>query len=254
STVIGAAPVNGSGVATLAISEVTLGAGVPHAITAVYSGDAAFDGDTKSFDLTVTQGAPTVAASSVTVTQGTSATFPVTVSSSATAKPTGTVTIMEGSSQLASGTLTNGAVTIAVATGALSVGAHTLTITYGGDDNFATAGVGVTLTVEPAASSGPVASTVSAPDTTVVYSQGSATVHVKVTASGVVPSGAVTVREGDTVLASGTLWADGTAAIALPAKSLKRGTYRLTAVYAGDARVRSGSTTFTLTVTNPAGH
>ena len=154
SAVIGAAPVNGSGVATLAISEVTLGAGVPHAITAVYSGDAAFDGDTKTFDLTVTQGAPTVAASSVTVTQGTSATFPVTVSSSATAKPTGTVTIMEGSSQLASGTLTNSAVTIAVATGALSVGAHTLTITYGGDDNFATAGVGVTLTVDASGTGG----------------------------------------------------------------------------------------------------
>ena len=101
---------------------------------------------------------------------------------------------------------------------------------------------------------GPVASTVRADDTTAVYSQGVVTVRIAVTAAGAVPTGEVSVREGSRALATGSLSSDGTVALTLPAKSLKRGTHTLTVDYAGDAAVQPGSSTVTVTVTNPAGH
>jgi len=103
------------------------------------------------------------------------------------------------------------------------------------------------------AAHGPVASKVSAPDATAVFSKEAVTVHVKVTADGTTPSGTVRISNGSTVLGQGTLGSDGTATITLPEKALKRGSYELTAAYQGSDTVSASSSTFTATVTNPAG-
>ena len=95
--------------------------------------------------------------------------------------------------------------------------------------------------------------TVEAADTTVVFSKAAARVPVTVTAPGVVPTGTVEILDGGTVVATGTL-ADGEVVLTIPEKSYKRGVHTLTAAYSGGGRVLPGSDTFTLTVTNPAGH
>lgn len=59
---------------------------------------------------------------------------------------------------------------------------------------------------------------------------------VKVTATGVVPSGTVRVLEGKKVVATARLSSKGGAKITLPA--LKKGTHRLTVVYAGSSLVK----------------
>ncbi|MDH2415864.1 ExeM/NucH family extracellular endonuclease [Nocardioides sp. CER19] len=94
--------------------------------------------------------------------------------------------------------------------------------------------------------------TVDAADTTVVFSKAAAEVAITVTADGVVPTGTVSVLDGDQVVGTGTL-VDGRTVVTLAKKSYKRGTYTLTAAYSGGGRVLPGTDTFTLTVTNPAG-
>lgn len=100
---------------------------------------------------------------------------------------------------------------------------------------------------------GPVASTVSAEDTTVVFSKERPEIAVTVTADGVMPTGVVSILDGDRVLGTATL-SNGSTVVVLPKKVLKRGTYVLTVTYSGDQAVAAGSTTVTVRVTNPAGH
>jgi 5'-nucleotidase len=94
--------------------------------------------------------------------------------------------------------------------------------------------------------------TVDAADTTVVFSKAAAQVPVTVTANGVVPTGTVSVLDGDEVVGTGTL-VDGRTVVTIAKKAYKRGTYTLTAAYSGGGRVEPGTDTFTLTVTNPNG-
>lgn len=126
---------NGSGVATLAIS--TLSAGT-HSITAVYSGDANFEGSTSSplsqvvLTQTATTTTLTVSASSVNV--GTSVTFTAKVTAG-TATPTGTVTFNNGATELGSAALSSGTATLA--TSSLAAGSYSVTATYTGASNYA---------------------------------------------------------------------------------------------------------------------
>ncbi len=103
---------------------------------------------------------------------------------------------------------------------------------------------------------GPATATVTAPDTTAVYSKDAPRIEVTVTATGVTPTGTVTVLDGDlvtgTVLGTATLSA-GSATVVLPKKSLKRGTHVLTVAYSGDDAVAAGETQVSVRVTNPHG-
>ena len=99
---------------------------------------------------------------------------------------------------------------------------------------------------------GPVASTVTAPDATAVYSKEAPRIEVTVTADGVTPTGTVSVLDGDQVLGSAIL-SDGSATVVLPKKSLKRGTHVLTVAYSGDDAVEAGETQVTVRITNPHG-
>lgn len=67
------------------------------------------------------------------------------------------------------------------------------------------------------------------------------------------PTGVVTVRDGGTVLGTGTL-RDGAATLTLATSSLRPGAHRLVASYAGDAAVAAGTTPFTLRVVRAAAH
>jgi 5'-nucleotidase len=75
----------------------------------------------------------------------------------------------------------------------------------------------------------------------------SAVITVQVTASGVTPTGTVTVRQGGTVLGTAVLMG-GVARVTIPKKVLQPGNHALTASYSGDASVADGSVSFTFKV------
>jgi hypothetical protein len=99
---------------------------------------------------------------------------------------------------------------------------------------------------------GPATPTITAPDTTAVYSKEAPRIEVTVTADGSTPTGTVSVLDGGKVLGCSTL-SGGSATVVLPPKSLKRGTHQLTVTYSGDDHVAAGQTEVTVRVTNPNG-
>ena len=116
-----------------------------------------------------------------------------------------------------------------------------LTADYSGDANVI-AGTD-TLTVHV----GKATPTVVARDVSVEYGD-AATVTVDVVApSGLTPSGTVTIRNGGTVLGTGTV-SGGVATITLPARSVLPGNVTLTAEYGGDANLGAGTDALTASV------
>jgi hypothetical protein len=137
STVLGTGSVNGSGIATLSVSNLSLGS---HSITAVYAGDANFTTSTSAaFNQTVNRDSTTTAfVSSVEpVAFSLSVMFTAAVSANApgSGTPTGTVTFKDGSTTLGSGSL-NGSGQATFSTSVLALGSHSITAVYGGDANF----------------------------------------------------------------------------------------------------------------------
>jgi hypothetical protein len=134
---IGAGAVNASGLATLNISSLSVGA---HPITAQYSGDLNF-APTNSAALSETVGTrstSTVVGSSLSaVIGGQAVTFTATVTTSAGGAPTGTVTFLDGTTSLGTVAL-NGSAIASLNTTSLSVAAHAITARYDGDVNSAT--------------------------------------------------------------------------------------------------------------------
>ena len=145
------AVVQPSGVASCSFSDPASGT---HTVTAVYSGDANFSGNTQSFsqsiglsgtsvtNVTVTPGSPAVnqtTSLNATVTANNSGTIPtgtVVFSDAFTGSPTTTCT-----SQITAG------VVAACSHLFTTAGAHTLTATYSGDANFGTSSSSITVTV-----------------------------------------------------------------------------------------------------------
>jgi hypothetical protein len=134
---IGTGTVNASGLATLNISSLTVGA---HPITAQYSGDANF-APTNSAVLSESVGmrstSTAVAASVSSLIGGQAVTFTATVTTSAGGAPTGTVTFLDGTTSIGTGAL-NGSAIATLSTTSLGVAAHTITARYDGDVNSAT--------------------------------------------------------------------------------------------------------------------
>lgn len=100
----------------------------------------------------------------------------------------------------------------------------------------------VVVNVEDAA----VAPTVTVTAPTMTYGK-SSVVKVNVSAAGETPTGTVQVKNGATVLGTGTV-TSGVASITLPARSLAPGSTSLSAVYSGDANVEAKTVAFTQTV------
>uniref|UniRef100_UPI0005275494 Ig-like domain-containing protein n=1 Tax=Streptomyces novaecaesareae TaxID=68244 RepID=UPI0005275494 len=113
---VGTATLDAGGTATFTTSD--LGVGI-HALTAVYSGDSAFNGSTSPASVF---GQPKVLTATVTATAPGAGT------------PTGTVSFFDGVTLLGTGTVVAGVATFT--TSGLGVGIHALTAVYSGDTSF----------------------------------------------------------------------------------------------------------------------
>ena len=89
---------------------------------------------------------------------------------------------------------------------------------------------------------------VTANDFTVEYGQ-PAPIQVTVSGPGLTPTGTVDLKDGTTVVASGTLDGTGKVTLTVPARTYPVGQVTLTAVYNGDAQHTSSQKTLTLTTT-----
>ncbi|MDW3219367.1 MAG: Ig-like domain repeat protein [Acidimicrobiales bacterium] len=216
-TSLGTATVDGTGVATLATSALSLGG---HTISAVYSGDATNSGaTTDDLALTVrTVASVVVAADPATVVTGETVTLTATVAGSA---PTGTVEFFGGDDSLGTAALTDGVATLVV--DAPAPGEHSVTAVYSGDG--ANTGATDEITVRALAAA---EIDIDVSKSTVVAGD-----PITITASitGQAPTGVVEFFDGETSLGTAAVVA-GVATLVVD--SLEPGTYVLTARYSGD--------------------
>jgi len=206
-------------------------------VKAVYAGDED-NATSESTQLTLTIAAnpsTTTLAGPATTTFGAGGTFTATVTDGAT----GTARLL-GLPAPVDDTIAAHKATFALPT-SLPVGSYQVRVQYLGDDQYAASQSAVhTLTVGKATA----ALEATAPSST----YGSAA-SVTVKATGVVgsaPGGSVTVTEGGTSVASGSL-ANGAATIALPA-TLAPGQHTLTVTYAGNESYQAGTQTVVVSV------
>ena len=168
-TLLGTAPINAAGVASLATSSLAIGA---HLITAAFAGDTNFSAVT-SLVLTqnVTRSLTTTVLTQSTAAQilGTSVTFTATVASAFTS-PTGTVSFFDGNTLLGTAPVsTTGATAFSLST--LATGAHIITAAYSGDNvSAASASIPLTNTVHDFTNTAMGATTISGfPGATAAY-------------------------------------------------------------------------------------
>jgi autotransporter-associated beta strand protein len=137
STTLGVASLNGSGVATFAVSTLALGG---HSITAVYGGSTEFNASTSSAVAhTVNQSATTTgltsSANPAALSQSITFTATVTAGAPGAGTPTGSVIFKDGSTTLGSATL-NGSGVATFTTSSLAQGNHSITASYNGNADF----------------------------------------------------------------------------------------------------------------------
>jgi sugar lactone lactonase YvrE/predicted secreted protein len=136
-TTIGTATLDGSGVATLNISSLSVGT---HKLTASYGGDSSSLPNVSSqLSQVVSKSSTTTSAvsSNLSSTFSTTVTFTATVVSQTAGTPTGTITFKDGSTNIGTATL-NGSGIATLSTATLAVGSHSISASYGGDTNNAT--------------------------------------------------------------------------------------------------------------------
>ena len=246
-----AAQVVTAGTATCADTFADAGA---ETITAVYSGDANFNGSTSAaMTQTINQGATaTMVTSSVDPSvSGQSVSYTATVSAVAPASgtPTGMAEFLDGGAAITgcgAQPLVSGVASCAVAYA--DAGSHAITVIYSGDANFTgSTSLALTQTVNPADTSTSLASSVN-PSVTGQSVTITATVSVTAPGSGT-PTGTVTFENGGTAIAGCTAEPVFSAGTATCANSFFAGTEAITAVYSGDANfISSTSPTFTQTI------
>jgi len=172
--------------------------------------------------------------------QGVYVQFTASVTGNGTA-PTGTVVFEDGTTTLGSATV-GASGTATWSTNSLTMGQHTIVAVYQGDTaNNTSTSASLQQNVLPA----------TAVAVTSSRNPGVAGASVSFTSTvsgqGAVPTGAVTFRDGATVLGAGTLNAQGVATLVAP--SLTVGAHSITASYAGDAaNASSTSAVFTETM------
>jgi hypothetical protein len=199
-----------------------------HAVSAVYGGDNTFAGSTGALTQVVNQAAATsTITSSVNPSVfGQVAVFTAAVTS-AGGIPNGTVTFKDGSATLGAVAL-DASGYASFATPALVAGIHSITAAYGGGNNFiisTSAPLGQVVAQANTATS----VTVSTVGQTVTLT--AATLPVAPGAG--LPTGAVTFKDGLTVL--GTMTLNGSGQATFPTTTLAMGTHSITATYSGDA-------------------
>ncbi len=236
-------PVTGAGLATCSDTFASAGA---ETITAVYSGDAIFNGSTSAaLTQTINQGAtttavtpsvdPSVSGQSVSYTASVFAVTP------ASGTPTGTAAFLDGGATITgcgAQPLTGGVASCPVVYA--GAGTHEITAVYSGDPNFTgSTSPAFTQTVNPAATSTSLSSFVN-PSVTGQSVTMTATVSVNSPGSGT-PTGTVSFEDNGTVIAGCTAEPVISAGIATCADSFVAGAEAITAVYSGDANFISST-------------
>lgn len=244
--VLGTARLNAGGVATLTLTPPV---GV-YSITASYGGIPLDAPSASSPPISVTVNAivtrTALTAVPATLYYGQTLTLTATVTPASGAIPTGTVTFLNGATALGTATLNAGGVATLALTPA--VGVYAITASYGGSSTDA-----------PSASSPPIQVTVSAAVTTTTLSAVPTALIVGQTltltsmvtaATGGIPGGTVTFRNGAASLGTAALNPNGIAALTLTPPV---GVYSITASYSGSSTdaPSASSPPVTVTVTYP---
>ncbi|GAA4381604.1 ExeM/NucH family extracellular endonuclease [Nocardioides caricicola] len=241
-TVLGSATLAG-GAATVTIPAGSLEVG-DHELTLVYGGDSATTGSLGSVTMTVTKAEPTLTATatpaSVEIDQTSS--IAVTVAA-AGVSPTGTVMASVDGSVIDTATLVDGAATLTVGPFP-TAGNQTVTIDYSGD---AQTGSGSTTTTVAVTPQNPVGSTTTAAASPMAYGT-PGTVSVAVTSTRANKAGSVQLLEGSTLIATGSVAADGTGTLTIPGTMLAVGTHSLTVKYLGNSGTQPSQGTVSVTV------
>ncbi|RXH57861.1 fibronectin type III domain protein [Granulicella sibirica] len=226
--VLGTATLSGN-VASLTLSNLPVG---PAHMSANYVGNNNIGGSNSSALAQVINKAKTTLALSSSKnpsTHGASVTFTAKVVAASGPIPTGAITFKSGSTVIGTGTLnTAGVAALAIST--LPVGNASITADYGGSANDA-ASISAVLaeTIAEAKTTTTITSSLNpAPHGTAI------TFTAKVVAaSGAIPTGTVTFKNGSTVIGAGALNTAGVAALAT--STLPVGTASITADYGGSA-------------------
>ena len=240
SLILGTAQVNSSGIASIAVSTLTVGA---NNISVRYQGNTNYAGSISNILL---QSISSTATTTVLTAGGTSSlsgkpiTLTVTVTSP-TGTPTGNVIFRDGATNIGQGTLNaHGVATLSISS--FVVGQHTLTAVYQGDSSYLTS------------TSAPLVETISLATTGLTLASPASPVDVGttvtftsvLTGNGVAPTGALTLHDGSAVIATQNV--TNTGSFTFNISSLAIGTHTLTAQYAGDAN-NSPATSNTITIT-----
>ena len=231
STVLGTAPLDGTGHAAITVPNPPLAVGTHH-IAVDYSDGVTYHASTSTAVAQVVNQATTVTvvASSVNPTTYNQATiFTAKVTPAFGGLPTGTVTFTDTTLGMVLGTVPLNPLLRGILTySALAVGTHNITATYNGDANYtgSTSPVKVQV-VNKAPSSSALMSSLN-PSTFGAAVALTATIG---STNGVTPTGTVNFMEGATMLGSGTLSSSQTGILI---STLSVGVHNLTAVYLGD--------------------
>jgi uncharacterized protein YjdB len=242
-TSLGNGPLNGGGVAQLAITP-AVGS---YSITANYGGSATDNSSVSSPSIAVTVNAiattTSLSAVPTSLTVSRSLTLTATVTPASGATPSGTVTFYNGTASLGSGILNGSGEAQLTITPA--VGSYSITASYAGSANDA-------ASVSPS-----VAVTVMAATTTTSLTASpnpaafgaSVTFTATVSSSTLTPAGSVSFYDGVTLLATETL-ASGVATYSTG--SLNVGTHSITAAYAATADFTASTSPVVAEVISPA--
>src|SRR3989441_1225930 len=227
--------VTGVQTCALPISEITVAA-----IKAVYSGDSNFRSDSTTITQTVNQASPTVTLTSSLnpATFGQNMSYKAKVDSG-THTPTGSVTFYDGVTSL--GTVSLAGDSAQLSTSTLTGGSHTIKAVYGGSTNFKSDSASVTQTVNQAAPTVTLTSSLN-PST---FGQ-NVTLKAKVDNASRTPTGSVTFYDGTNSLGSVSLAGDSAL---VSSSNLIAGSHLIKAVYGGDANFKSDSAAITQSVT-----
>jgi hypothetical protein len=177
---------------------------------------------------------------------GASVTLQATVSDSSA---TGTVHFTDGSTALGADVTLSGGVASKIVK-ITTAGSHTFHATYVPDASSTFAGSTGDATVSVAKATTKTSATW--PSSTPHYGT-SWVVKAAVTATGLTPTGTVSVKEGSKVLKSATL-SSGKASITLPGTALLPGSHTLTVSYGGSANAAASSTTKTVSIARAVSH
>jgi hypothetical protein len=244
SNTLGTGTLNGSGMATLATSSLSVST---HSITAVYGGDTNDQGSTSgAVSQMVNQDstATSLYSSANPSVFGQSVTFTATVSANApgSGTPSGMVTFKDGTTVMGAGTLSGGAATFT--TSALAVGSHPITAVYAGDGNFvASTSAPTSQAVNQDGTSTSLTSSAN-PSVSGQSVTFTATVTANAPGSGT-PTGTVTFKDGATLLGTSPL-SGGVASITM--SSLSVASHNISVAYGGDTNFTGSSTVLSQTV------